>query len=218
MLTANSSEILQLREDLRRLQPPYLLRKYDATQEDYDSIADEDLRCEFIDGVLIVHSPASVHHEERLVFLATLVNMFAASKQLGRVFGSNTVMELGQRRLCPDLSFLRTDHADRIQRGRVVGPMDLVIEMVSKSTRDYDLGERRNAYHEGRIPEIWFIDAELKQCQIDQLEDDTYSTRTLTTGRFTSRILPGLSLEVAWFWSDPPPNPLECLKVATGGV
>ena len=34
------------------------------------------------------------------------------------------------------------------------------MEMISNSTRAYDLGEKRIAYHAAKIPEIWFIDAE----------------------------------------------------------
>src|SRR5947208_3268364 len=113
------------RQSLQRLKPPYLLRQYEATEDDFENLAEEDLRCEFIDGVLIVHSPASLTHEWRLSFLNALVTYFVARKNLGRVLGSNAVMQLGQRRFCPDVSFLATEHEDRIKGERVVGPMDL---------------------------------------------------------------------------------------------
>jgi Uma2 family endonuclease len=216
MLTLDAKYIRELREDLQRLSPPYLLRKYEASTEDYEELAHEDLRCEYLDGVLIVHSPASIQHEDRLVFLTTLLNAHVAGRRCGRVYASNAVMQLGERRFCPDLSYLAAEHADRIRGERVVGPMDLAVEMVSTSTRQYDLGEKRTAYHQGRIPEIWFIDADHKQVQVDTLEGEAYSTNTFSSGRFVSRILPGLSIDVTWFWAEPLPNPLECLKAATG--
>lgn len=215
MTTLDVTHIGELRGALQHLPPPYMLRKYEVTPEDYEELAHEDLRCEYLDGVLIVHSPASAQHEDRLVFLATLLNTVIASRQLGRMYGPNLVMQLGEWRFCPDLSFLAAEHSDRLRGARVVGPMDLVIELVSTSTRDYDLGEKRNAYHQGRIPEIWFIDADHKQVQVDMLEGEVYSTNTFTSGRFASRVLPGLSIDVTWFWTDPLPNPLECLKAAT---
>jgi len=214
MSIAEADEILQLREDLRRIAPPFLLRKYGATEDDYEELADEDLRCELLDGVLIVHSPASLQHEARITFLTTLLNTFAGQRSLGWLWGSNAVMQLGIRRFCPDLSFLAADHAARIQGGRVMGPMDLAIEVISESTRDYDLREKRSAYREGRIPEIWFFDAEKKECHLDFLAGHTYDTQKLTTGRFASRALQGLHIDVTWLWSDPLPNPLECLKSA----
>jgi len=216
-MTAADADTLSddVRHALQRLPPPYLLRKYEATEEDYESLAEEDLRCEYLDGVLIVHSPATMDHEDRIIFLATLLNSFVAARNLGRVFGSNAVMQLGRRRFCPDLSFLSTRHAGRIQGGRLMGPFDLVVEMVSRSTREYDLSEKRQAYHDGQVPEIWMFDAERRSCIVDLLETGQYRTLTLSSGRFDSRVLPGLSIDVDWLWADPLPNPLECLRAAT---
>jgi Uma2 family endonuclease len=212
-VTVSETTVQELRDEFRSLSPPYLLRKYEATEDDYEALSDEDLRCEFIDGVLIVHSPATFQHEGHVSFLLTLLNVFVAGRSLGWVRGSNTVMQLGRRRFCPDISFLASAHGDRIQAGRVMGPMDLVVEVISKSTRDYDLSEKRNAYHEGRIPEIWFFDAEQRRCYLDVLEGRRYRSRSLIRGRFTSRVLPGLSIDVKWLWSDPLPDPLKCLKL-----
>ena len=215
VVVESDAEIIELRNGLRRIAPPYLLRKYDATDEDYEAIADEDLRCEFADGVLIVHSPASIEHEDRIIFLATLLNGFVSSQGIGRIYGSNTVMQLGHRRYCPDLSFLAADHRDRIQAKRVMGPVDLAVEVVSESTRAYDLGEKRDAYRQGEIPEIWFFDPDRTQCHVDFLEPDGYRDLALTAGSFSSRVLPGLTVDVAWLWADPLPNPLDCLRDAT---
>jgi Uma2 family endonuclease len=213
-VTVSDTTIEELRNQFRSLSPPYLVRKYEATEDDYEQLADEDLRCEFIDGVLIVHSPATFTHESRVSFLLTVLNIFVTRRSLGWVCGSNTVMQLGHRRFCPDISFLAAAHGDRIQGGRVMGPMDLVVEMVSKSTRDYDLGEKRKIYRQGRIPEIWLFDTEQKRCSLDMLEGRRYQSRTLTRGQFSSRVLPGLSVDVKWLWSDPLPDPLKCLKLA----
>jgi len=203
----------EIRRDLQRLPPPYLVRKYEATEEDYESLAEEDLRCEYLDGVLIVHSPATLEHEDRVAFFLTLLKNFVSPRDLGRVYGSNAVMQLGPRRFCPDVSFLSRDRVDHIQRGRVMGPVDLAVEVISNSTRDYDLGEKRQAYHVGRVPEIWMFDAGRQNCIIDFLEPGQYQTLTLSSGRFTSRVLPGLSVDVEWLWRDPTPDPLECLHM-----
>jgi len=76
--------IADLREDLRRLPPPYLLRKYATTEADYDSITDEDLRGELLDGVLIVHSPPWIQREERVVFVTTWLNLVVQTRRLGK--------------------------------------------------------------------------------------------------------------------------------------
>lgn len=224
-LLAPGSTIEKTRRALQDMDPPYLLRKYDATLEDYDLIADEDLRCEFLDGVLVVHSPATIDHEDRSGFLNGLLRNFVDDRNLGRVLGANAVMQLGDRRFCPDISFLKQAHTDRVQKGQVVGPMDLVIEFLSKSTRDYDLGEKRIAYREGRVPEIWLIDPQRPEFHADVFaplqgeshDSALYRTETLREGRWSSRVLEGFWVDVTWLWQEPLPSVLECFRAIADG-
>ncbi len=206
------SPIERMRRAFWELEPPFLHEMYDATPELFEELSHEDLRCEFMDGVLIVHSPASPEHENLSVFVSTLINAFVSHYQLGTVFGPNAVSQLGQRRFCADVSFLDSQHAGRRRKGHILGPMDLVIEILSPTTRRYDLGRKRQAYHEGRVPEIWLIDTELRQFHLDVLRKDAYEHATLPAGQFISTVLPGLRIQVDWFWQDPLPSPLKCLR------
>jgi len=209
----SDQEIKELRADLRRIPPPYLLRKYDADPEDFEVLAEENLKCEYLNGVLIVHSPATLDHEALIHFLTLLLGNYAASRHLGQIYGSNAVMQLDLPRFCPDISFLKTESRGRIRGGRVVGPMDLAVEVLSKSTRDYDLGEKRKAYHDGLVPEIWLIDPGAKQTHIDSLQDRKYASQTLAGGEFESRVVAGFKMKIDWLWADPLPDPLACLGI-----
>jgi Uma2 family endonuclease len=200
----------ELREEIRLLRPPFLLRHYDATPEDYEQITDEDLKCEFIDGDLIVHSPESVTHEEHVGFVMTLLRVHIDDRKLGRVVGSNAVMQLGERRFSPDVSILLSANERRIRGGRVHGPMDLVVEVLSKSTRDYDLRTKLPAYREGRVGEIWLIDAERRQFEVHARAAENYRSSVLATGEWSSIVLPGLTVKADWFWTNPLPSLYEC--------
>ena len=200
------------REILRALEPPFLLRHYDATPEDYEAITDEDLKCEYLDGELIVHSPASFEHEDLAAFLLSLLREFVTSRNLGRAVGSNAVMQLGAKRLSPDVSVLLTRNRERQQGGRVYGPMDLVVEVISRSTRTYDLQTKLPLYREARVPEIWLVDAERRQFEAHALHGEDYASRVLGTGRWPSVALAGLVVDVDWLWRDPRPSVGECLR------
>jgi Uma2 family endonuclease len=212
VMSPEVNDIKHLQRGLQYLPSPFLLRKYEAAEEDFEQLADEDLRCEYMDGVLLVHSPASYEHERRVVFVSTLLEVYAASRRLGEVCGSNTVMQLGSHRFCADVGFLAAAHADRVRNRRVMGPLDLAVEIISPSTREYDLGEKRRAYREARIPEIWLIDAESRQFHIDRLDSDSYLSQTHVTGSFEADVLPGLTFIVDWLWAFPLPSPLQCLR------
>jgi Uma2 family endonuclease len=200
------------REILRALEPPFLLRHYDATPDDYEAITDEDLKCEYLDGELIVHSPAPTEHENLTAFLLSLLWEFVTSRGIGRAFGSNAVMQLGVKRLSPDVSVLLTQNRQREQGGRVHGPMDLVVEVISRSTRTYDLQTKLPLYREARVPEIWLVDAERRQFEVHALHGEDYASRVLGTGHWPSVPLAGLVVDVDWLWRDPRPSVGECLR------
>jgi len=204
-------DIERVREAIRRIDPPYLIFKFDATEDDHERLSDEDFRCEYIDGVLVVHSPASPVHELLLMFVNGLFTDYVLTRRLGLMFGSNTMMHIGGRRFCPDLSFLANNHADRVGEQGIEGAMDLVVEVLSRSTRRYDLYEKRPAYQEAGVPEIWMIDPERREFHVDFATEHGYESATLVAGRLESRVIDGFVLNVDWFWSDPLPVPRDCV-------
>ncbi len=56
--------------------------------------------------------------------------------------------------------FVRHEHADRIHHGRVDGPPDLAIEIVSPESVERDYEKKRKQYQRARVPEYWIIDEE----------------------------------------------------------
>lgn len=209
--SARNIALIELREVLRNCRGPHLLSFFDMTADDYLSIDDEDWKVEFLDGELIVHSAETLTHEELTAFLCMVVGDHASRFKLGHVLGSNVVMQLSpDRYFSPDLSYLSFAHTSRIQDERVVGPMDLVVEILAKRTRRYDRGEKLAAYQEGRVPEIWLIDPDEKRFEGYVLRDGGYERIEMSAGRWTSVALAGFSLPVEWFWRKPLPTLDEC--------
>ncbi|TWT41770.1 hypothetical protein RAS1_28920 [Phycisphaerae bacterium RAS1] len=211
MAAAATNRIAETRELLRNWSRPFLMRTYDAAVEDYLEIADEDFKVEYADGELIVHSPATLRHEDIGLFLGMLVRDYVSRQRLGFVWGPNAVMQLAPSRyFSPDLSFLSSANDSRMMNERVVGPMDLAVEILSKSTRAYDRGDKLNAFLAGRVPEVWLIDPDETTFEARVLHGDVYRAHTLREGRWTSSVIPGFSLDVAWLWRKPLPSLAEC--------
>jgi Uma2 family endonuclease len=193
----------------------YLFRRYGATVADYEKAADEDSRLELLDGVLIMHSPASVHHEHLFWFLGSLLRGYVEAKRLGRVFGSRTPMVLDdERRFEPDLLFVSDRNLARLGEVALSGPADLLIEILSPATRDYDLGEKRQAYADGHVPEYWVVDPQARLILVDRPAGQR--VLELASGRLESPNLPGFWLEVGWLWQDPLPEAGRCLAQILG--
>ncbi len=196
-----------------RSEHPYLLRLYGVDEAEFEALADEDLKAEYIDGVMIVHSPASVRHEERQIFLAALLKFYLDSHLPGRVLGGNALFHVGSRRFAPDVMVVRD--VQRVGIKEVDGAPDLAIEILSESTRYYDSNEKRMAYREMAIPEIWLVDLDQQVVLVERRSHD-YRSEIIHEGWVISEAVPGFRIRAEWLWQEPLPSVLECWEAIRG--
>ena len=195
------------------LEPPYLIIKPDATEEDFYRCADEDLNAEFLNGRIVMYSPASNLHEDLFSFIMTLLRMWLDASGQGIVRGSRFPMRLNPRWSPePDLMVVRKERLHLVGKQRLEGPADLVIEIVSEHHAALDYDEKRPEYQRHRIPELWFVDQEKKEVLVDVWSEAGYASRTLSAGRLESGVLPGFWIDVAWLWQEPLPSTMACLR------
>ncbi len=192
---------------------PFMIQIYDVTEEMFDELVDEDTKAELIDGVMIVHSPASMEHDHIGGFLRGLMSFYADAKGLGVILGPDSLIHLAPSRKCaPDVFFIRRERVPAPLPKEFAGVPDLVVEVLSPSNRRYDLHEKRLIYREAGVPEIWFIDAEFRQVIADRWGPTGYSEEVMAVGRMASSALPGFWIETSWLWATPLPSRLLCLQ------
>ena len=100
----------------------------------------------------------------------------------------------------------------RVTSKEIEGPPDLVMEVLSESTRDYDLGEKRAAYREAGVREIWWVDEKARVVMVEQ-QGDSYRTERVSEGWVTSEAVPGFRIRAEWLWREPLPSVVECWDV-----
>jgi Uma2 family endonuclease len=192
---------------------PYLVRVPDITEDMFDELVDEDTKAELFDGVMIVHSPATLEHDDIGGFIRALMRFFAARRKLGSVLGPDAIVHLATcRKFCPDFFFVRKERMPRPRPKQFEGAADLIGETLSPSTRDYDLQDKRTAYREAGVGEIWYLDPLNRAIIIDRRQGGKYTEETFRKGRVGSDVLKGFWLDVSWLWQDPLPDPLTCLE------
>jgi hypothetical protein len=109
------------------------------TFEDFCALVKDGQEADLIDGVIYMASPDNTAAADLFGWLFFILYGYVARKKLGRVFGSRVAFRLEDRQSPePDISFLRTEYADRIEPGRVDGPPDLAIEIVSPESAERD--------------------------------------------------------------------------------
>jgi Uma2 family endonuclease len=206
--------MIELPTKLRSADLPCSVRFYGVTEEMFDELVDEDTRAELLDGVMIVHSPASPRHNQIARFLLTLLGCYVEEKGLGAVFGPEDLIHLATcRKVAPDGFVLLGEHVPNpLPEHEFDGAPDLVIEVLSASNRHDDLAEKRPAYQQAGVREIWLVDPDQEHILVDQRQRKRYASHTVADGRLTSALLPGFWLEVSWLWAQPLPRVMPCLR------
>ncbi|MFA0731633.1 MAG: hypothetical protein LKKZDAJK_002230 [Candidatus Fervidibacter sp.] len=185
----------------------------------YDALTalEEDVKAELIDGVMIVHSPEKTRHEDVFGFLFPLMRIFGIRTKQAKVLGSMATVHLGGcQKVKTDIAAVRLERAHLITEKAIEGAPDLVVEIVSESTRRYDLGEKRKVYGEAGVGEIWLVDFEREQVTVFRRVGKRYRSETKTKGVLRSQVLKGFWLRVEWLWQKELPDPTECLQIIMG--
>jgi len=102
--------------------------------EDFLAWCDEDTWAEWVDGDIIMVSPASTRHQLISLFLASLLGPYVGSRNLGQVLTAPFQMKLDKTRSGrePDLLYIASAHLNRLKDTYLDGPADMVIEIISK--------------------------------------------------------------------------------------
>jgi Uma2 family endonuclease len=209
--------MIEVKRDTETVTLPYTIRLYGVTEAMFDELTDEDTRAELIDGVMIVHSPASATHDDISGFIRALMRFYADTKGLGKVLGPDSLVRLAASRKCaPDVFFVRQERVPIPLPKESEGAPDLVVEVLSPSNRYDDLHDKRSVYRAAGVGEIWFIDPEQYQVLVDRQHAAGYAEEVITTGRVASHVVDGFWLHASWLWAEPLPNLLACLQEILG--
>jgi Uma2 family endonuclease len=199
------------------VEPPYLIVKPGLSEDDFYRLADEDSNWEYLDGRVVMHSPASDRHEDLFSFLMTLLRAFLGEKGGAVVRGSRYPMRLDPNWSPePDILVVRDSRRHLMTRQRLEGPADMVIEIASDSDPRLDLREKLPRYREAGIEEIWLIDHFQRQVLVERTSPAGYAAQTLDSGRLESVVVSGFWIEVAWLWQEELPATLKCLRQILG--
>ena len=169
--------------------------------EDYCRIPDDGKRYEVIRGVLHVSPAARTRHQLVVADLFVLLHQFVKTRRLGNVIplpvdvllpGLATPIE-------PDIIFVSRARAHLVKEKYILGPPDLVVEVLSPSNSARHLEERLDVFAEGGIDECWVVDPAALRIDVRAREGREYrmlgSHGPGDTAR--SRVIEGFEVPVA---------------------
>lgn len=182
--------------------------------EEFLDWLDEDTLADWVDGEVIMTSPASVVHQDLAGLLNSVLRAFVEQHTLGLVLAAPFQMRLELSSREPDLLFLARAHLDRLRKAHVDGSADLVVEISSPESVGRDRGEKFYEYEQAGIPEYWLLDPQTRRAEFYQLgpEGQYHLTAPDKQGIYRSAVLPGFWLQVDWLWQQPLPLVLNVLR------
>lgn len=89
----------------------------------------------------------------------------------------------------PDIIFISNKNMDIIQEDGLYGAPDLIIEILSPSTAQYDLNQKKNVYERSGVKEYWIVDPENKDVMGYFLDEGSYGEPLTDKGVIRSKLL-----------------------------
>lgn len=171
-----------------------------SCEADYRRTA-EGAHYQLIEGQLlhVAESPPTFH-QRIVVNLLLLLEPQVRRQGLGEVLVGPVDVVLGAHDvLVPDLVFVSTARIGLITKQGIYGAPDLVVEVLSPSTRQIDQTRKYRTYAAQGVKEYWMIDPDSRAIDLCgwARAPQKPARRIPATGRFTSRLFPGLTIAAA---------------------
>jgi len=176
-----STDILPIAGPATHLPPPPGGR---WTVADYERLPDDGQRYELINGDLRMAPAPTPDHQNAsgLIFYYLMQHIQLAGH--GRVFSAPIDVELGPNTVVqPDLIVILRGGAATITTQRIVGPPDLVVEVVSPGTASYDRREKRDLYAAAGVREYWIADPGYRVVELLTLAGSLYRAEHVYRGQ-----------------------------------
>jgi Uma2 family endonuclease len=176
--------------------------KLQFTYEDYLLFPDDGRRHELIGGEHYVTPAPSEKHQITAANLHLDLGSFVRRNGLGRVFFSPFDLVLSAQDVVqPDLLFISHQRAAVAKRQGTAAVPELVVEILSESTRKTDETIKRKLYEWAGVAEYWIVDPILETVKVYRLAGGVYERAvelSVEAGdRLETPLLPGFGIALA---------------------
>ena len=134
------------------------LRHRDWTVAALRTLPDDGIRYEIIDGALYVTPAPRFVHQRAVLRLAQSLAGFVEQQSMEVMCLTADIAYSDRTLVQPDLFVFPRVPGQKIREWADVHPLQLVVEVLSRSTTKRDRTVKRALYQAQRIPEYWIVD------------------------------------------------------------
>lgn len=158
----------------------------------------EEQKMEFINGEVVMHSPARLRHTTVVRNLSTLLDVYVSKHNLGYVGQEKVLITLTRNDYEPDVVYFSPEKARQFSPDQMKFPApDLAVEVLSPSTESNDRGIKFVDYAAHGVAEYWIVDPDEETVEQYTLKGETYDLRMKSqTGILQSSAVAGFAVPV----------------------
>ena len=168
--------------------------------EDYLLFPEDGLRHEILDGEHFVTNAPSRRHQKAVSNLIYFFMDLLRRNPLGEVYAAPFEVLFSKHNVAlPDLIFVSQERASILTDKNVQGAPDLIVEVLSPSTRQSDELVKLNVYERFGVREYWLVDPQNQTVRIFRGGGGSFAPPVdLSAGEvLTTPLLPGLEIPVS---------------------
>ncbi|HRQ90884.1 MAG TPA: Uma2 family endonuclease [Bacteroidia bacterium] len=153
---------------------------------------------EFIQGEIVMHSPALSRHLLATKQLYDLMSAYVRVHSFGVVHIEKAMTSFPRNDYEPDVMFFGEAKAALISPDTLRFPIpDLVVEVLFRSTEKRDRGVKFEDYALHGVGEYWIVDTEAETVELHRLDEDRYpAAPRQSEGELVSEVIPGFAIPV----------------------
>lgn len=176
------------------------------TYEDYVLLPEDGRRHEFIDGEHFMTPAPSTRHQRISRNLVSFLDVHLRRTKEGQVFHAPTDVVLSEQDVVePDLLVVSAARTSIITEKNIQGAPDLVVEIISETSRKTDKTIKRKLYEGHGVREYWIVDPELETVEVYRMTERGY-VRAAELSREADEalgtpLLPALTLKLSDIFS-----------------
>jgi Uma2 family endonuclease len=167
------------------------------TVEDYKVLPETGPRYQLIEGDLYMAPAPNRYHQDVSRNIEFMILKWIEAGGGGRIYNAPFDVYLDNVNVFqPDLVYVSAENSGILTDIGAEGAPDLVVEILSPSTRGIDLGPKKKVFERYGVKELWIVDPEPRTLDRFVLEGDAFAPaeQFSEADSFTSALLPGLTI------------------------
>ena len=147
-----------------------------AERRKFHALVHENMKAEFINGEVVMHSPVKLEHLEVSTNLSFSITGYVKQNDLGKLFIEKAMIHFTRNDYEPDMCFFNKDKVANLYPGQLLFPApDFIVEIISASTEKNDRTIKMQDYALHGVLEYWIVDPIQQSVEQYLLDGEQYS-------------------------------------------